>query len=185
MAETDNPKNTRLLAMVVGTVAALIVVVLAIIQYFDMSVRTEVYEKVLSQPNSVLRDLRAMETDKLSRYAWVDQKAGVVRIPVERAAELTVRDWDKRPAGLVKVEDVAPAPAAPAPGGAAPAAPAAPAPAGAAPAAPAPAASSQPAGGTPAPGTPQAPSTAPTPAPSTQPTGAAPPPAPTPAQPPK
>src|SRR5262249_49494844 len=75
MAETDNPKNTRLLAMVVGTTASLIVVVLAIVQYFDMSVRTEVYEKVLSQPNSVLRDLRAMEANKLSRYAWVDQKA--------------------------------------------------------------------------------------------------------------
>jgi hypothetical protein len=164
MAERDTPKNSMILAMVIGTVASLIVVLLAIIQFFDIEVRKEVDEKVLSQTSSQLRDLRAMEQNHLTRYAWVDQKAGVVRLPADRAVELVLRDWDKRPSGLVKVEEPGAAPAAPAPAGAAPSAPApagaapapagaapapagaAPAPAGAAPAAPAPA----PAGAAPA-----------------------------------
>jgi hypothetical protein len=146
MAETDNPKNAMILAMVIGTVASLIVVVLAIVQFFDMSVRTEVQEKVLGQQSSALRDLHAMEQDKLSHYAWVDQKAGIVRLPIDRAAELVARDFDKRPGGLIKVDDLAvPSPTTPAPpaalpaGGPAPASPTgggAPSPATASPAAP-------------------------------------------------
>src|SRR5262249_1943119 len=111
MAEYDREHNSRLLAMVIGTVAALVVVVLGIAQFFDIAVRDEIQEKVLSQPSSALRDLHASEQSRLQTYAWVDQKAGVVRIPVDRAIELTLRDWDKRPTGLVKVDEGAPPPA--------------------------------------------------------------------------
>src|SRR5262249_59979556 len=98
MAEYDSPKNSMILAMVIGTVISLVVVVLGIAQFFDMSVRDEIESKVLSQPSSALRDLRASEQAHLSRYAWVDQKAGIVRLPLDRAVELTLRDWEKRPA---------------------------------------------------------------------------------------
>src|SRR5690348_5823915 len=36
--------------------------------------------------------LRAAEDEALGRYAWVDRKAGVVRIPIERAMELLTRE---------------------------------------------------------------------------------------------
>lgn len=46
---------------------------------------------------------KALLTDKLAKehtdatsYAWVDQKAGTVRLPVDRAIELTVRDHAKK-----------------------------------------------------------------------------------------
>ena len=48
-------------------------------------------------------DRKALLTDKLAKehvdatsYAWVDQKAGVVRLPIDRAIELTVRDHAKK-----------------------------------------------------------------------------------------
>ena len=48
-------------------------------------------------------DRKALLTEKLAAeraaatgYAWVDQKAGVVRLPVERAIELTVRDHARK-----------------------------------------------------------------------------------------
>ena len=120
MAEHDNPKNSRIFAIIIATVASLIVVVLAIVQFFNIALRDEIEEKVLSRRSSLLRDLRAMEQAKLSRYTWVDQKAGIVHIPVDRAAELVLRDWDKLPQGLVKTEETAPQPAAPAAATAAP-----------------------------------------------------------------
>ncbi len=37
-----------------------------------------------------LNGVRLSEEQTLSSYGWVDQKAGIVRIPIERAMELTV-----------------------------------------------------------------------------------------------
>ena len=39
-----------------------------------------------------LSELHAREKTELNSYGWVDQKAGVVRLPIDRAMELTVRD---------------------------------------------------------------------------------------------
>ncbi|MBI2813921.1 MAG: hypothetical protein HYX71_06525 [Opitutae bacterium] len=48
-------------------------------------------------------DRKALLVEKLAAdraaatgYAWVDQKAGVVRLPIGRAIELTVRDHSKK-----------------------------------------------------------------------------------------
>ena len=43
-----------------------------------------------SLERDVLRELRAEEQGKLSRYQWVNRKDGVVRIPLDRARELTL-----------------------------------------------------------------------------------------------
>ena len=39
-----------------------------------------------------LQELREAEAKKATAYAWADQKAGVVQLPIERAMELTARD---------------------------------------------------------------------------------------------
>ena len=39
-----------------------------------------------------LKELHEAEAKKTSSYAWVDQKAGTVQLPIERAMELTARD---------------------------------------------------------------------------------------------
>jgi hypothetical protein len=40
-------------------------------------------------PEDDLAALRAQEDDQLNHYGWIDKKAGIVRIPIERAMELT------------------------------------------------------------------------------------------------
>jgi len=42
-------------------------------------------------PFDELRRLRAREEEILDSYAWVDRKEGIVRVPIERAIELTAR----------------------------------------------------------------------------------------------
>jgi hypothetical protein len=41
---------------------------------------------------TILRELRAKETAAATTYGWVDQTKGVVRVPIERAMQLTVED---------------------------------------------------------------------------------------------
>lgn len=43
----------------------------------------------------ILRDLRAHEADVANSYGWVDQSKGVVRVPIERAMELTIDDYNR------------------------------------------------------------------------------------------
>ncbi len=42
---------------------------------------------------TILRELRARETAAATSYGWVDQSKGVVRIPIERAMQLTVEEF--------------------------------------------------------------------------------------------
>ena len=44
----------------------------------------------------LLGDHRKKESEESSKYGWVDQKAGVVRLPIDRAIELTARDHAKK-----------------------------------------------------------------------------------------
>ena len=43
-----------------------------------------------------LQDLRAQEQTELTTYGWIDQKAGVVRLPIDRAMELTMQSLQSR-----------------------------------------------------------------------------------------
>ncbi len=58
-------------------------------------------------PAADLRSFRAAEEKKLHSYAWVDKEGRIVRIPIERAMELTAER------GRLPVIPPAPTPAAP------------------------------------------------------------------------
>src|SRR3954463_10841733 len=76
-----------------------------------------------------LKAQREQDATGLTGYAWVDKNKGTVRIPIERAMELTMPELAaKKPAAAGPVATPAPEPAAAASGAAVP--PAAPAPPG-------------------------------------------------------
>ncbi|MDQ1257223.1 MAG: hypothetical protein QG656_1826 [Candidatus Hydrogenedentes bacterium] len=43
-----------------------------------------------------LTEQRAKEVRQAASYAWIDQKAGVVQLPVERAMELTAKQYSAK-----------------------------------------------------------------------------------------
>ena len=45
---------------------------------------------------AILEKNRAKERTESTTYGWVDQKAGVVRLPIERAIELTASEHAKK-----------------------------------------------------------------------------------------
>ena len=96
--EQDRPKNRMLGVIVFSTLALLTVIVIIVSQIFRSVFNHEVSTKQLEHQGSELRELRAQEQAKLSRYQWVSQKDGVVRIPVDRARELTLLEYRSRAA---------------------------------------------------------------------------------------
>ncbi len=44
------------------------------------------------QRKSALAELRAKEKSAVTTYGWVDQNAGIVRIPVDEAVKLTIKE---------------------------------------------------------------------------------------------
>ena len=65
-----------------------------------------------------LKEMRAANYEAMHNYAWQDQAKGLVRLPVDRAMELTLQEW-KNPAAarsnlIARMEKAtAPAPKAP------------------------------------------------------------------------
>jgi hypothetical protein len=85
--------------------------------------RGDNYEQMRAEARAKkLKDARDEDTKALTSYAWVDKNKGTVRLPIDRAMELTVADLaNKKPAPAYAI--AAPESSA-APGGAASASPA-------------------------------------------------------------
>ena len=49
------------------------------------------FPKLQANPNIDLKEFRAREDAELNGYGWVDQRAGTVRIPIERAMDLLLQ----------------------------------------------------------------------------------------------
>jgi hypothetical protein len=47
----------------------------------------------VEQREKNLHDLREKQNAQAAKYAWVDQKAGIVQLPIDRAIELTAQQY--------------------------------------------------------------------------------------------
>ena len=121
-----------------GVVLLMFLFLAIVVAVIGPSPRSDTYEQQRAQNREKkLKDLRDEDAKALTGYAWIDKNKGSVRIPIERAMQLTVADLaNKKPTAAGPIAT----PAAEAPG----------APAGPGAASPAPAPSAQ-ASGTPKP----------------------------------
>ena len=106
------------------SIVSLVLVLVAVQQYFVKIWDEAVTEKVLTAPDSQLQMVRGRDDWDLTHYMYLDKKAGQIRIPVDRAKDLFLQEvadgkafYPGKPTVPKKEE---PAPAAPgAPGAAA------------------------------------------------------------------
>jgi hypothetical protein len=103
-AEDDKPKNGVITVFIAATCLVVIAMVIGVRELFIVVFDSEVNSKVLTVQASDLRALRATEQQRLTHYQWVSQKEGVVRIPVDRALELTLANYRNPPAAPMKEE---------------------------------------------------------------------------------
>jgi hypothetical protein len=70
----------------------LFVLILLLQAYFFEVQRGEYYDKVVAPRSEFLAAAIADQEARLREYAWIDEDAGVVAIPIERAMDLLVRE---------------------------------------------------------------------------------------------
>ncbi len=87
----SEPQTPKIWAFTVGSVIILIVVIVALQQYFDKVWNDAVYEKVLEPPSQELQNMRNRDDWALTHYSYQDKSKGQVRIPLDRAQELFLK----------------------------------------------------------------------------------------------
>jgi hypothetical protein len=93
---TRDDVNTPAIAMV-GLISALLFfasIILLQVMFYRLETQQR-YEKDVSQPFAELTTLVQRQQAKLAEYRWVDEKKGVVAIPIDRAMELVVANLSK------------------------------------------------------------------------------------------
>lgn len=85
--------GTRFIALFgVAMMLLLIALVLALQMYVDHVREEQIFVKTLQPVSEDLLALRAREAGELHSYAYIDRAKGTVRIPIERAMELVVKE---------------------------------------------------------------------------------------------
>ena len=97
-----------------GTVLLFMLFGAVVLALIGPASRRDTYEKARAQKRlDNLKTLHEADAKTLSEYAWVDKAKGTVRIPIERAMQLTLVELSqKKPTAAYPIATVAPAPAA-------------------------------------------------------------------------
>lgn len=123
MANTEQFQSPAPFSTWVGVVLLFALFGAIVVAVIGPTPRGDNYEQTRAESRAKkLKDARDEESKALTSYAWIDKNKGTVRLPINRAMELTVADLaNKKPAAAYAI--AAPESSA-APGGAATASPA-------------------------------------------------------------
>src|SRR5881227_2524994 len=123
MANTEQFQSPAPFSTWVGVVLLFALFGVIVVAVIGPGPRGDTYEKIRAETRAKkLKDARDEESKALTTYAWVDKNKGTVRLPIDRAMELTVADLaNKKPA---PANPIAAPESSAAPGGAAAASPA-------------------------------------------------------------
>jgi hypothetical protein len=90
--DRTEPQTGAIWAFTIGSVLVLIVVIGALQQYFEKIWNDAVYEKVLAPPSVELKTVRGRDDWDLTHYMYLHKETGQVRIPLDRAQELFMKE---------------------------------------------------------------------------------------------
>jgi hypothetical protein len=76
-----------------GAIALLGASLIGVREAYTYLMRSELDAKVLARPNLELERLHSEEEAKLGSYRWASKKDGVLLIPLARAKQLTLADY--------------------------------------------------------------------------------------------
>lgn len=88
----SEPQAMEITLFSAATIVTLILVIIGVQAYFDKVWYKMVQEKVLASPAEELHALRSREDGQLFRYSYTDKTKGLVRVPIDRAMDLYVKE---------------------------------------------------------------------------------------------
>jgi hypothetical protein len=90
--DRSEPNTISIWAFTIGSIVILVLVIVALQQYFVKIWNDAVTEKILTAPDSQLQMVRGRDDWDLTHYMYLDKKTGQVRIPVDQAQELFLKE---------------------------------------------------------------------------------------------
>ncbi len=101
MAERYDDVNTPVIAAIglLGAILIFAIILLLVVVFYHADARERV-EKHFGAPPAELSNLVADQQAELASYRWVDEKKGIVAIPINRAKELVLEEISKEPVPL-------------------------------------------------------------------------------------
>ena len=90
--DAEDPKSRFVGVFMAASVLALVLMLLGLQAYYDRVKEQQVYIKQLAPVAEDLRNVRAREESELHSYRYIDRNRGTVRLPIERAMELFVKE---------------------------------------------------------------------------------------------
>lgn len=117
------PSHLRIAATAVGALGVLFILAILIWIMYEYTQPPPIEGSRWAERRQNLADLNAQARAQLENYTWRDEARKVIRLPVDRAMELTAREWQDPRAGraqlltlLARAVPAMPATNAPAPG---------------------------------------------------------------------
>ncbi len=96
--ETSDVSSRKLFIATVVVIVFMVAIVLGLNSFFIASKEKQVKDVVLKPESAELRELRAREMEALNSYKILDERKGIVQIPIERAMKLLAEEaFEKQP----------------------------------------------------------------------------------------
>ena len=83
----------RLTAYAIGIFGTFLIVAMLVLAMRHYTQPAPVGAKRVEERYRFLQDLRAADAKAINEYDWTDKDKGIVRLPVQRAVELTLQEW--------------------------------------------------------------------------------------------
>jgi len=83
----------RLMAYAIGILGTFLIVAMLVLAMRHYSQPAPVGANRVEERRKFLQEQHAADAKALTEYDWVDKDRGVVRLPVQRAVELTLQEW--------------------------------------------------------------------------------------------
>lgn len=92
MNSPESSPGSRL-ACTIAIVGALLIVLVLVRAMQKYTTPAPVNEARARERRAVLKEVRATDQEALTTYGWVNQNKGFVRLPIKRAEEITLKEW--------------------------------------------------------------------------------------------
>ena len=83
----------RLTAYAVGIFGTFLIVAMLVLAMRHYTRPAPVGANRVEERYKFLQDQRAADAKAINEYDWVDKDKGIVRLPIQRAVELTLQEW--------------------------------------------------------------------------------------------
>lgn len=90
--DTSEPRARFIVLMSVGLLGLLVAIVLGLQWYFDHVREQQIFVKQLEPVSEELKAVRARDEAALHQYRYLDRAKGTVRLPIDRAMELVLKE---------------------------------------------------------------------------------------------